>query len=249
MPIITIAAQKGGVGKTATAAALGAGLRNRGRSVLYIDLDPQANLSAQLRASRGLSVADILTGKAKAQSAIQHTAQGDIIPADARLSTKGFLYGRGDERLLRQALEPLQSKYDFILIDTPPSLGALTVSAMTAAKWALLPAKADRFSLDALREVTGTIREIQVHSNRDLQILGVVITMYNARTTVSKLIREKLTAQAEELGVSIYDPPIRRSVAIEEAEITGTIYDSKNNAREDYDLLIDHILQRIEKGR
>lgn len=248
MPIIAIAAQKGGVGKTATTAALGDGLHRRGYSVLFVDLDPQANLSAQLRAAKGFTITDVLTGRAKPQAAIQHTAQGDIIPASAYLASKGILSAKGSERLLKAALEPLSRKYDFVLIDTPPSLGALTLSAMTAANWILLPAKADRFSLDALREITGTIREIQSHSNRGVKILGVVVTMYNARTTVSKLIREKLTAQAEEMGVSIYDPPIRRSVAIEEAEISGSIYDTRNNAAEDYSRLVDEVLRQVKKG-
>lgn len=247
MPIITIAAQKGGVGKTATTAALGAGLRNRGRSVLYIDLDPQGNLSAQLRAARGHSIADVLTGRAKPQEAIQATAQGDIIPSAPMLGSRDILTGKGAEYRLRKALEPLQRLYDCILIDTPPSLGILTYSALTAARWALIPSKADRFSLDALREITGTIREVQTRSNRALQPLGIIVTMYNPRTTVSRFMLDKLTTTAEALGLTVYAPPIRRSIAVEEAEISGTVYDSRNGAAEDYSKLVDQILIDIER--
>lgn len=249
MPTIAIASLKGGTGKTATTAALGAGLTRRGYKILLVDLDPQGNLSAQLGAATDdpiPTISELLTRKARTQAAIQSTAQGDIIPSTAFLASKKILTGVGAEYRLKQALEPVKRNYDAILIDCPPNLGLLTYAALTAADYILIPAKADRFSIDSMREIYDTIQEVQNLSNKALQPLGIVITQYNGRATVTKQMRDEMAERAEKIGLTVYDPPIRRCIAVEEAEITGSIYDSKNNAREDYDRLLDQILATID---
>lgn len=247
MKTICIVNQKGGVGKTASTAAIGAGLHRAGQRVLYIDLDPQRNLSLQLGAAQGVTVYDILTGKGKATTAAQDTAQGAIIPSDGRLSEKGMLTGRGAEYRLKDALEPVKKGFDVCLIDCPPSLGALTVAALTAADGVIIPCKADRFSMDALHEITGTIEVIRDSTNKGLKVYGVLITQYNPRTTVNRLILDEIKEQAEAQGMKVYDPPIRRAIAVEETQITGgTVYDTRNGAAEDYQRITDTLLKQMK---
>ena len=247
MIVIAVTAQKGGVGKTATTAAIGAGLHRAGKRVLSIDIDPQANLSAQLGAGQRVTIYDVLTDRASAESAAQETPQGAIIAADARLAERGILTGRGAEYRLRDALAPLKGKFDFCLIDTPPTLGALTISAMTAADHLLLPAKADRFSVSALQEIADTIQTVRAQTNKRLTVAGVLVTMFARRTTVNRVMLDELREQAEQLGFRVLDPPIRRAVAVEEAQLGGSVFDSRNGAAEDYQQIIDQILQ-ITKG-
>ena len=249
MKTIAIAAQKGGVGKTASAAAIGAGLHRAGQRVLYIDLDPQANLSAQLGVDQSAAtVTDVLTGKRKITDAIQDTAQGAIIPADGLLAGKDILTGRGAEYRLRDALEPVKRKHDICLIDCPPSLGLLTIAALTAADGVIIPCKADRFSLDALQEISDTIAAVKERANKRLTVYGVLVTMFMPRSTVQRVMLEELTEQASRAGVTVYEPPIRRAVAVEETQLGGTVYDTRNGAAEDYQQITSTILKQLMKG-
>jgi len=243
---ICVISQKGGTGKTTTTAALGAGLHRAGQRVLCVDFDPQRNLSLMLGATKGPTIYDVLTGKCKTTAAIQTTAQGAIIPSDGRLSEKGMLTGRGAEYRLRDALEPVKKDFDIALIDCPPNLGALTIAALTAADGAIVPCKPDRFSMDALHEIAGTIDVIRDSTNRGLKILGVLITQFDRRTTAHRLMMDELAEQATALGMTVLDPPIRRAIAAEEAQITGgTVYDTRNNAGEDYQKFTDAILKHL----
>lgn len=248
MKTICIVNQKGGVGKTASAAAIGAGLHRAGQRVLYIDLDPQRNLSLQLGAIQGATVYSVLTGKTTATAAIQNTAQGRIIPADRRLSEKGILTGKGAEYRLKDAITPIKNKFDVCLIDCPPSLGALTVAALTAADGVIIPCKADRFSLDALHEISGTLDAIRASSNAALQVYGVLITQYSGRTTAHRLLLEEIQELAAAHNMTVYAPPIRRAIAVEETQITGgTVYDTRNNAAADYQQIVNTLLTQIKK--
>lgn len=249
MITLAFANQKGGVGKTASAAAVGTGLHRAGKRVLFVDLDPQANLSAQLGSEDGAAtITDVLTGNAKIKSAIQDTATGALIAADGNLAQKGILTGRGAEYRLKGFLEPVKRNYDVCIIDCPPQLGILTVSALTAADGVIIPCKADRFSLDALQAIADTIATIQENTNADLKVYGAIITMYNPRTTVNQVMLEELSEQAELLGISVYTPPIRRAIAIEETQLGGSVFDTKNRAAEDYQKIVNTILKQIEKG-
>ena len=248
MITICIVNQKGGVGKTASAAAIGAGLHRAGQRVLYIDLDPQSNLSLQLNASQGATVYDVLTGSATAAAAIHSSSQGDIIPADRRLSSKGTLTGKGAEYRLKDALQPIQRSYTACLIDCPPSLGALTVAALTAADGVIIPCKADRFSLDALHEISGTLDAIRASSNQALKVYGVLITQYNGRTSAHRLLLDEIKELAAAHNMPVYEPPIRRAIAVEETQITGgTVYDTRNGAAEDYTQITGAVLKQIKK--
>lgn len=248
MKTICVISQKGGTGKTTTTAALGAGLHRAGLRVLHTDFDPQRNLSLMLGALHGPTIYDVLTGKCKTTAAIQTTAQGAIIPSDGRLSEKGMLTGRGAEYRLRDAMEPIRKDFDAALIDCPPNLGALTIAALTAADGAIVPCKPDRFSMDALHEIAGTIDVIRNSTNRGLKIFGVLITQFDRRTTAHRFMSEEIAEQAAALGMTVLDPPIRRSITLEELQITGgSIYDTRSGASEDYQRIIDTV-QRQLKG-
>jgi chromosome partitioning protein len=245
MITLAFANQKGGVGKTASAAAIGAGLHRAGKRVLYIDLDPQANLSAQLGADNSAAtITDVFTGNAKIKNAIQDTTTGALIAADEDLAQKGILTGRGAEYRLKSFLEPVKRNYDVCIIDCPPQLGILTVSALTAADGVIIPCKADRFSLDALRAISETIATIQDNTNADLKVYGVLVTMYT-RTTVNAVMLEELQALADKLGINVYTPQIRRAIAVDETQLGGSVYDTRNNARADYQKIVNTILEQM----
>jgi chromosome partitioning protein len=149
---IAVINQKGGVGKSTTALAIGQGLFLKGYKVLFIDLDAQGNLSYSVDiALNSKSILDVLTGKADVKEVIQHTEAGDILPSDLLLSGADLLLTEmGKEYKLKEAIEPLKEVYDYIIIDTPPALGILTVNALTACTGVIIPAQADIYSLQGI---------------------------------------------------------------------------------------------------
>lgn len=230
MYTLAIANQKGGVGKTTTAAAIAQGLHNIGCKVFSLDADPQANLSDLLQAEAGASLYDVIQGNAETAAAIQTTTAGDILRADKRLAEKGILEGKGELGKLKSILQPLQHKYDLCIVDTPPQIGALTIAALMAADGFIVPAKADRFSVQGLQEVYTTSKAI----NPALELLGVIVTQYNARTTLNKAVLDALQKQAEVYHSRVILPPIRRTIAAEEWQYTGDIYGDHSTAAQDY---------------
>lgn len=258
MYTVTIANQKGGVGKTTTAAALAQGLTAAGYKVLCVDADPQANLSDLLQAGDGASLYDVILG-APVQTAIQATTAGNIIPSEPALSSpslteKPLPQSKQKEPILnrstlQQILTPLQSRYDVCIIDAPPNLGALTVSALVAADGVLIPTRADRFSLTGLQELRGSMQAVKPQ----LKLLGVIVTQYNPRTTLNKAVLDALQKQAEVYGSTVLQPPIRRTVAAEEIQYTGTeaFYSDNSTAAQDYAAIVAQLpkLMNLKKKR
>lgn len=246
--IIAVANQKGGTGKSTTAAALGAGLVLRGYKVLYVDLDAQGNLSYSLGATdTGLSILDVLVGNTDALTALQHTQQGDIIASCAGLaSADTVITSTGKEYKLREALAPIKERYDFIIIDTAPALGILTVNALTACTWAIVPAQADIFSLQGIGQLHTTIDAVRRYCNPELTIKGILLTRYNARTILSKDLAAMIAQTAERLHTKLFTTAIRETIAIKEAQASqqGIFdYSPKSNAAQDYSALLDEILE------
>lgn len=246
MKIIAVTNRKGGSGKSTTSCALTAGLTQQGKRVLCVDCDPQSNATMQLvGVPQGPTLYDVLTSnRSPAARAIIDTLQGALLPSDSRLATAGLLTGRGDETRLKRALEPLNHRFDYAIIDTPPNLGPIVINALSAADFALIPVNPDRFSADALRQTAATVATIQRTTNPALRILGAVVTMYNKRWTVHALQVEQITTQAAALGIKVYSPPIRSSPRVQEAQFMGrSIYDLQHNpAAEDYSALTSQIL-------
>lgn len=246
--ITSIINRKGGVGKTGTAHALGAGLMKKGYKVLFVDLDSQANLSYAIGAdSSNLSTVDILTGEAAAQEAIQHTAQGDIIAgSEALAGADAFLTDTGKEYRLKEALQPLLEEYDYIIIDTPAALNVLTVNALTASTNGIIPVQADLFSLQGIGLLYKAIDRIKKYCNHDFYIDGILLTRYNGRAIISQDMRDNLEEMARQLQTKLYKVPVRECIAVKEAQAQQTdifSYAPRSNAATDYMALVEEYLQ------
>lgn len=247
--IITIANRKGGVGKTATAHALGAGLRRRGYSVLFVDLDSQCNLTDALGVDvKGVEASslDVLERSSEAPETILQTEGGDLLPASPALATADkVIDGEGKEYRLRDALQSLGRKYDFIVIDTPPALGVLAVNALTASSSVIITAQADLYSLQGIEQLYGTIKAVKHFSNKKLSIEGILLTRYSGRSVIAKDMRENLEELSKIIGTKVFKTPIRECVAIKEAQAMHTdiyTYSRKSNASKDYEALIEEFL-------
>lgn len=245
---IAIVNRRGGVGKTATAHAIGAGLAHRGYKILFIDLDSQCNLTYDVGAqSARLTSMEVLSGTATAREAIQHTGGGDIIIASPSLAVADTtIEGTGKEYRLKEAIAPIAGEYDYIIIDTPPALGVLTVNALTACNSAIIPAQAEVHSLQGIGLLYETIRAVQKYTNPALTIKGILITRYNGRAILSRDMKSNLEAIARELGTRVFNTPIRECTAIKEAQAKQTdiySYTPKSNATADYTALLDEILK------
>ena len=248
--IIAVINQKGGVGKSTTAAALGAGLILKGYRVLFIDLDAQGNLTFNMGAgSSALSSLEVLTGTARAGDAIRHTKQGDIIPASPALAgADSLITATGKEYRLKEALEPLQGEYDYIVIDTPPALGILTVNALTACTGAIVPAQADAWSLQGVVLLSQTVETVRKYCNPALKIKGIVLTRFNARSVLSRDMQELIAQTAAQLHTKLYKTAIRECTALKEAQaVQQDIYSyaPRSNATADYKALVDEIIEEV----
>lgn len=250
MEVITICQRKGGTGKTQTALNIGAGLHRQGKRILFIDLDSQANLTKNLRIDPDQiehSVYDVLTGAITADRAIVEATEGSLLPASAELSVADIrLTGRGKEYRLRDALQPILSRYDYTIADTPPSLGINLVNALTASDSAIITAEARKSSLDGISELYGTLEAVRKISNKDLQIKGILITRYQPRTILARDMRKNLELIADNLGTQVFRSAIRENTAIAEAEAMQESifkYAPRSNGAKDYQSLISEVMR------
>lgn len=245
--ITAVINQKGGVAKTTTAHALSAGLILKGYSVLMIDMDAQGNFThaAGLTQDEGPTIYGVLRGEIKAQAAIQHGSAGDMLISSRALA--GYEgRGAGTEYTLRRALEPIRGTYDYIIIDTPPALGALTVQALTAASGALIPAQADLYSLLGIRQLNDTITAVQQHSNKGLSVIGLLLTRYNARAILSRDIADTARDMAQQMGTRLLSTTIREGIAVKEAQLSRrSLYEYAPRAKVtgDYSALVNEFIQ------
>ena len=239
MEAIAIVNRKGGVGKTATAQALGAGLRKKGQRVLYIDLDSQNNLSYALDADvTKAGSMDVITGATAAADAIQKTEEGDVIAGSESLAAADqIITGTGKEYRLKEAIESIKQSYDYIIIDTPAALGTLTVNALTAAHGVIIPVQADIYSLQGIAQINNVITAVKKYCNAQLSIRGILLTRYNARAILSRDMQDNLREAAKQLKTKVYSAPIRECISIKEAQarkINIFDYAPKSNAAKDY---------------
>lgn len=245
--IIAVINQKGGVGKSTTAENIGAGLTLKGYKTLFIDFDPQGNLTYALHGEQsGVTALDVLMSKASAEEAIQKTNRGDIIPAGTDLTGADTIITTvGKEYRLKEALDPLQDKYDYIIIDTPPALGILTINALTACTGAIIPAQADIYSIQGISQLYKTIETVKQYCNPSLQVMGIVLTRYSNRAILSREAREMLEDTASALDTKLYSTPIRENIAVKEAQIKRMdifSYAPSSNAGIDYAALVEEII-------
>jgi len=249
--IIAVANQKGGVGKSTTAEALAEGLSRRGHKAVLIDLDSQGNvtLTSAIGETSKPTVYDLLTGRADAQEVTQQRKNRvDIIPADGNLARLDVeLTATGKEYKLKEALKPLAVKYKYIVMDTPPALGILTINALTAANRLIIPAQADLYSLQGIGQLYETIKAIKAYTNPDLSLKGILLTRHNARSILSRDMADTAKTTAKQIKTFLYKTVIRESVALREAQASCQSifeYAPKSNAALDYNSFIDEFLKR-----
>ena len=245
---IAVINQKGGVGKSTTALAIGAGLSLKGYSVLFIDLDAQGNLSYTLGAdTKGYNAMGVLERPETAKEEIQHTPQGDIIASSPKLAgADKLLEETGKEYRLKEALESLQGAYDYIIVDTPPALGILTINALTACTGAIIPAQADIYSLQGIGQLNSTIETVKKYCNPSLSIIGIVLTRYSSRSIIRREVAEMLEHTADQLHTKLFSSKIRECTALVEAQATKQniySYAPRSNATADYKALVDEIIK------
>ena len=251
--IIAIANQKGGVGKTTTAINLSACLAEIGQKVLTIDIDPQGNTTSGLGVDKNATennVYDLLLGECEIEECVvkteidnQYLVASNVNLAGAEIELIGI---EEKEYILRKQVSKVADQYDFIIIDCPPSLNMLTVNALTAANTVLVPIQCEYYALEGLSQLIHTIELVQERLNPDLEIEGVVFTMYDARTNLSLQVVENVKAN---LNQSIYKTIIPRNVRLAEAPSYGmpiNLYDTRSVGAESYRLLAQEVLHKGE---
>ena len=248
--VISFANQKGGVAKTTTTLNLGVALAEREMKVLLVDLDPQGNLTM----SQGLnpdtierSMFDVLVHRLPIQEVIHHTevdlAVSSIDLAGAELALSSMI---GRERALEKALAPVRESYDFVLVDTPPSLGLLTINALVASNGVIVPVQCEYLSLRGLVQFENTLSMIRENLNPEVGIEGILPTMYDKRTLHS---REAVEILQENFGDLVFDTKIRKTVRYAEAPVKGTSvlkYDPSGNAAQAYRQLAKEVLDATQ---
>ncbi|OGF24696.1 MAG: sporulation initiation inhibitor Soj [Candidatus Eisenbacteria bacterium RBG_19FT_COMBO_70_11] len=247
--VITIASQKGGVGKTTTAISLGSCIAQESRRVLVIDIDPQGNASSGLGINgndQQVTIYETLIGHAELRQAIVPTALAnlDLVPSGQRLSgAEVELVGMmAREPRLKSCLSSLREEYDFVLIDSPPSLGLLTVNALTASDSVLIPLQCEYLALEGLTQLIGAIRLIQDHLNPALRIEGVLLTMFDARLNLSQQVADEARKFFSD---RVYKTMIPRNVRLSEAPSFGkpiVLYDPHSTGAESYRELAREVL-------
>ncbi|BBF44600.1 chromosome (plasmid) partitioning protein ParA [Lachnospiraceae bacterium KM106-2] len=249
--VIAIANQKGGVGKTTTTINLSASLAEKGKKVLTIDMDPQGNTSSGLgidKDSLTSTVYELMIGEATLYESIQKNVIDNlsVLPSTVELAGAEIeLIGVEEkEYILKKYIDIIRNDYDYIIIDCPPSLNTLTVNAMTTADSVIVPIQCEYYALEGLTQLIHTINLVKKRLNPNLQIEGVVFTMFDARTNLSLQVVENVK---ENLDQNIYKSIIPRNVRLAEAPSHGmpiTLYDPRSAGAEGYRALAEEVIER-----
>ena len=250
--VITFANQKGGVGKTTTVHIVAIGLAKKGFKVLACDLDPQANLTSVLGVDPDgdvISIFDLFEGNCEVSDAIVSTSSGiDLLVGSLLLSGADRRYSStGNEYKLKEALQAVQDRYDYILIDTPPALGVLSLNALAATDYLTVVMTPDYFSGKGLKQFQETVETTRKYlNNPDLKINGLLLTRCD-RTNLSAIINDDMKATADSLNSKIYKSKIRQGVAIRESQyLESSIFDMKGSGvLDDYNDFINELLMEV----
>ena len=249
--VIAIANQKGGVGKTTTAINLSACLAESGQYVLMIDFDPQGNATSGVGLEKEYldkTVYELLVENSNIEECIVKGVQKnlDVLPSDVDLAGAEIelLNSPSKDMLLKKQLDFIKDKYDFVIIDCPPALGLLTINALTAADTVVVPIQCEYYALEGLSQILKTINLVQKKLNPNLELEGVVFTMYDARTNLSLEVVENVK---NNLNKKVYKTIIPRNIRLAEAPSHGmpiNLYDSRSAGAESYRLLAAEVISR-----
>ena len=246
--VVAIANQKGGVGKTTTCVNLTAALTALGRKVLLVDCDPQGNSTSGMGVSKRSSPSahDVLTGAAAAKDAVMALPWADLLPSNSDLAGAEveLLSDPRREYRLRDALEDVRCDYDYIFIDCPPSLGTLTLNALTAADSLLVPLQCEYYAMEGVADLTTTVRLANRRLNKNLYIEGILLTMYDKRLSFSAQVADELRRY---FGDRVYETVIPRNVRLAEAPSHGkpvTAYDGSSKGAKAYREAAKEFLER-----
>jgi chromosome partitioning protein len=249
--IIAIANQKGGVGKTTTSINLAAALAEKGQRVLVVDTDPQGNTTSGFGLNKNLlehTIYELLISDSEIEKCIQKDIVDgvDIIPSNVNLAAAEIelIDVEKKEYILKNEIAKVRENYDYVIIDCPPSLSMLTINAMTTADTVLVPIQCEYYALEGLSQLIHTVNLVRDRLNPDLEMEGVVFTMFDSRTNLSLQVVENVKEHIKE---NIYKTIIPRNIRLAEAPSYGlpiNLYDSKSSGAEAYRLLADEVINR-----
>lgn len=252
--IIAVANQKGGVGKTTTAVNLSACLAVKNKKVLVIDIDPQGNTTSGLGVDKNAvrqSIYDVIINEVDIEDTLVPTKVDNLMLSPSNINLAGaeveLVSVISREMRLKAALEDIKNKFDFIMIDCPPSLGLLTVNSLTAADTILVPIQCEYYALEGLSQLMNTVKIVQKHLNRNLRVEGVVLTMFDARTNLSIQVVDEVKKY---FGNKVYRTIIPRNVRLSEAPSYGLpiiLYDEKSKGAECYMDLAEEVIECSEE--
>ena len=240
--IIAIVNQKGGVGKTTTAVNITAALTALGKRVLLCDFDPQANATSGMGIHKGkcpANIYDVIINGRDAASTVVHTRYGDVLPSGSALAGAGVELAELENRsyVLKEALQPLAARYDFLFIDCPPSLELLTLNSLCAAQSILIPVQCEYYALEGLSDLMATMRGVKRNLNPTLKIFGVLLTMFDGRTNFSMQVAQEVRRH---FPGNVFATVIPRNVRLAEAPSHGlpvTAYDRSSRGADAYQRL------------